>query len=145
MKISRIPSNNYQVKRLRRQRGVTLAEVLVATSFLGVCAASLVNSATQSDVMMAKVERRIVALQALKSALERQRTTARTTALTDQVQTTNVTLPGNRSVQIRIEIVTGAYPKTAKLTGYARWREFSGDRGYTDELSLETYVLNPEI
>lgn len=132
------------MRRLHRKRGVTLAEVLVATAFLGICAGALTDSATQALANIARSERRAVALAALRDRMEVTVQQARSSGSLPSVITTNATLPGGKVAVVKTTPSWSTYTSVAKIVGVAAWNEEKGSRKYTESLTVETYVRCPD-
>jgi type II secretory pathway component PulJ len=132
------------VKRQHRKRGVTLAEVLVATAFLGICSAALVDTTTQTAANLARTERRAVALSALGDRMEVTIQQIRRSGTLPSVITTAANLPGGGSVRVKTTPSMSAYTKVALVVGEASWAERIGGRVRTETLTMEVYARCPD-
>lgn len=130
---------------LRRQRGTTLAEILVAAAFLGVCSAALTDTAQQAVANIARTERRAVALAALQNRLEVETQGAQATSTLPNIITTNVTLPGGKPCEITTSPKWSSYSGVAQIVGTATWPESKGTRDYSETITIETYVRCPDV
>ena len=130
---------------LRRRRGTTLAEILVAAAFLGVCSAALTDTAQQAVANIARTERRAIALAALQNRLEVQTQVAQGTSTLPNVILTSITLPGKALCSLKTTPSWSAYSGVAKIVGTATWIENKGARFYTEKITIETYVRCPDV
>lgn len=130
---------------MRRSRGTTLTEVLVAAAFLGVCSAALTDIAQQAVTNIARTERRAVALAALQNRLEVETQGAQATSTLPSTITTNATLPGGKVCVITTTPKWSSFSGVAQIVGTATWPESKGDRNYTETITIETYVRCPDV
>ncbi|MDH4388496.1 MAG: type II secretion system protein [Fimbriimonas sp.] len=130
---------------MRRQRGNSLAEILVAAAFLGVCSAALTDTAQQAVANIARTERRAVALAALQNRLEVATQNAQSSTSLPSVVTYNADLPGRRICVIKISPAWSAYTGVAQIVGTATWPESKGSRNYSETITIETYVRCPDV
>ena len=132
------------MKRQHRKRGVTLAEVLVATAFLGICSAALVDTTTQTAANLARTERRAVALSALRDRMEVTIQQIRRSGTLPSVFTATANLPGGGSVRVKTTPSMSAYTKVALVVGEASWAEWIGGRVRSETLTMEVYARCPD-
>jgi Tfp pilus assembly protein PilV len=133
------------VKRQHRKRGVTLAEVLVATAFLGICSAALVDTTTQTAANLARTERRAVALSALRNQMEAMVEKARQSGSAPGKLSTPVKLPDGILATVETNSIMAVNSSNvAQIIGSVQWGESIEGKVFTKSISLEVYARCPD-
>lgn len=131
--------------RLRnRKRGITYIEVVVASAFVGICAATLADSLAFSLKTIGYVQRRTIVQTALESTIDEAKGNCLTALPTDGTTTSSFTLSGNRTVTVTQTFtrVTGKNLSLLQLS--ASWPEVRGSRSFNDTMTFEVYLRGPD-
>lgn len=131
--------------RLRNRRlGVTYIEIVVAMTFVLICAATLADSLTFSNQMIDYNQRRVLVQAALESNIDECRSTCLTALPADGTTTSNFTLGGSRTVTITRVVAKVSGKNLAQIHFTATWPEARGSRSFTDSMSFEIYLRGPD-
>ncbi len=131
--------------RLRRVRGLTLVELLLAITYLGLCASSILGCITAAAQKMKEIEQREAVLSYLTSQMEALTATARRPGATTLSNSINVTIAGvlkQVNVVRKIESV-GGYPDLFYIEVTATWTVSSTRANRTQTLKLSNYARSP--
>jgi prepilin-type N-terminal cleavage/methylation domain-containing protein len=110
--------------RLRRlKNGVTLVEVLVAASILGLCAGSAVESLAYSTKKIARVEREIIIQTTLENAIEQIGVNIRNGSTGFGTSSSSITLPGKISCNITTTLTDEGSGKYTRCEISSTWNE----------------------
>jgi type II secretion system protein I len=126
------------------RRGLTLVEVLVATAFLGICAASILDSVTLSVAQLSRVNRRSLALLLTEDTLEGYKAESRTGPPGSGTFSDTYLLSDGIIATVTTTIANGTTSENRKITVVTTWEEQVLRRNYTDSLMLEMYVRTPD-
>lgn len=127
----------------KRKRGVTYVEVVVATAFVGICAATLLDSVNLSLQSIAYTQRRSIVFRSMQGAIDEVRSQALTALPTNGTSNGVLTL-GGKTVNIATVISKVSSRNVVKVVSTATWPESRGSRFFTDTLTLECYVKGPD-
>lgn len=124
------------------RKGTTLAELLVATVFLGICAASILGAVTSSIAHTGQAERRSAALGLAEASIEALRASSISSSPSTGTTVAIVTLPGGRSgTRTRVTALVGGYTDLYSITVTVAWTETFG----TDSIVLSTLLRAPDV
>lgn len=127
-----------------RRRGITYTEVLVATIFLGVCTASVLDGLQSSTDSLKLAQRRQFVLNTMQGELEESRYSLETTTPVTGTTTRDFAIPngGTATITRTIAVVSGKNLATVVLT--TTWPERRASRDYTESATLELTVKTLE-
>lgn len=129
----------------KRNRGITYAEVLVATIFLGVCSASILEGLQSSTDSLKLAQRRQFVLNTLQAVMEETRLELEATASPSTGTTSqsfNLPSGGAATITKTILVVSGRNLATVGLS--ASWSERRASTNYTESASLDLTVKTLE-
>jgi len=140
----RTADNNSMRPRARPLRGTTLAELLVATVFLGLCAAPLVAATSSANRAATYASRRLVIMAAIDDQFNLTMAAGRSDPLTVGSTKTSVAVFGGVNVQLTttIQLATG-YSDVYLVTVSADWNEPTRN-DLADSMSFSTYIRAPD-
>lgn len=126
----------------RRVSGATLIEILIAVTFLAICAAVILQTVTASSGNSSYAFRRQQVLSALQSRIETVRGTSNSSSITAGTSSTNVAVPG---IAEPVTLVTTIASRETSLTLWdvtvtGTWPEQRGSRVWNDSATLRTVV-----
>ncbi len=123
-------------------RGTTLAELLVAVVFLGVCVTSILACVTSSQEKATYAKRRAMVLGLLTDQMELARTSVLQNTIVAGVNTTNPTLTGLESAVTLTQtvVLVGGYTTLYSVTVTATWTEQMPNYTRAETMTLQTYV-----
>lgn len=132
--------------RISKQRGTSLAELLVAIIFIASCAGAILGSVSGSVQRSGYAKRRSLALSQAKSTIETLRSTGRTTALAPGTQVTAVTIPGfgGPVAQTRVISAIAGHTNLFRVNVRIAWADRGGGGSRSDDLTLETILRCPD-
>jgi type II secretory pathway pseudopilin PulG len=122
---------------------MSFVEVLVATVFIGTCAAVITDSLGSSLQGISRMERRMLALNIVKSEIEQRIRSAKNGGLSTGTFTSTQLLPGRASCSITVRVLDGGSNEWDRIEVTATWPERKGSRNYTELLRYETIVRTP--
>jgi type II secretory pathway pseudopilin PulG len=127
-----------------RRRGITYAEVLVATIFLAVCTASVLDGLQSSTDSLKLAQRRQYVLYTMQGVLEESRYDLETATPVTGTTTRNFVIPngGEATLTKTVAVVAGKNLATVALT--TTWPERRASRDYTESATLEQTVKTLE-
>lgn len=130
------------MKRNARKRGVTLAELLIAVAFLGVCAAVVSDTIMNGIRVTGAVQRRSSAMASAKDAIDKVIDLSHSQDIKASTTSEEVVL-GNGILARRTVTISadGSLPaEVLRLECVVSWKEKSGEGERDDQVSLSTLV-----
>jgi type II secretory pathway pseudopilin PulG len=128
---------------MKRKKGMSYVEILVATIFVATCAAVITDSLGVSLGSIARMERRLAALTLIKDELSKARIDYLTNSPIAGTYSMTHFLPGSRDCQVTTIIGNESMTDYTDVTTKAEWVENKNGREYTESLRLKTYVRIP--
>lgn len=128
------------------RRGTTLAELLVAIAFIGVCAGAILACVTSSSTRSTHAKRRAIVLAQLQSEIEQVRSTAKSSSLTTGTVNTTPAMSGftgTANMSRSITLVSG-YTNLYRVLVQMNWTEQTSSGQRSETLLLETNVRAPD-
>jgi type II secretory pathway pseudopilin PulG len=130
------------MRKATRRKGTTLAELLVATVFLGICAASILGAVTSAIAHTGQAERRSFALGAAEASIEALRASHISSSPSTGSTIDTIPLPGGRSgTRTRVVALVSGYTDLYTVTVTLSWTESFGP----DTITIETLVRAPDV
>lgn len=129
----------------RRIQGLTLAEVLVAVVFLGLCASSILSCVTTTARRLREVEQREIVLGYVRSQLEALAASSRKSVPTGLNTTSSATvagIPKSLTLTRKVTAVSGT-SDLFLVDVSAVWQLSASPNEPTRTLRLTTYVRSP--
>ena len=129
--------------RMKRKKGMSYVEILVATIFVATCAAVITDSLGSSLGSIARMERRLAALTILKEELSSYRIQYLTSSPVAGTYTMTHFLPGGRDCDVITVVGKESVTDYTDITTTAVWVENKNGRTYNESFQLKTYVRIP--
>ena len=118
--------------RISKQRGTSLAELLVAIIFIASCAGAILGSVSGSVQRSGYAKRRALALSQAKSTIESLRSTVSLTGF------------GGPVAQTRVISAISGHTNLFRVNVRITWADRGGGGSRSDDLTLETILRCPD-
>ncbi len=130
------------MKRIARTRGVTLAELLIAVAFLGVCAAVVSDTIMNGVRVTGAVQRRSSAMASAKDAIDYVIDLSETAEIEPSVTSKEIELGNGTTARRTVTIVEDKNlpADVFRVQCKVEWKEQSGSGMRNDEVVFETLV-----
>lgn len=122
---------------------MSFVEVLVATVFIGTCAAVITDSLGVSLQGIARMERRMAILSIMKTQMESVIRSARTASPIAGTTTSTPSIPGGNNAWVQTVVGDEGSPLWDRIQITATWPERKGNRTYTETMRYITFVRTP--